>query len=318
VQEVFPITGETLQVYFLGTAGAMPTPNRNPSCVLIRRGSDTLLFDCGEGAQQQMMRAKTGFLVQGVFISHWHADHFIGILGLVQTLSFMGRTDPLPIYGPEGCHEYVQNIRQLFRHQIRFPLQSVPMAPYETISLNGYQVQAVPGHHGTPSLGYVLAEHSRPGRFDREKAIALGITPGPLFGRLQAGEELQVTREGRTVTIHPRDVMGPPRPGRKIVYSGDTRPVYREWGEIACDADLLIHDATFEDQEADRARDVYHSTAGEAGEAAQFLRASSLALVHISSRYTSLVNHINDAKKNFSGVVVAPADLTVLDIPFRE
>jgi ribonuclease Z len=316
--EVDPVSGETLQVYFLGTAGAMPTPNRNPSCVLIRRGSDTLLFDCGEGAQQQMMRAKTGFLVQGIFISHWHADHFLGIFGLVQSMSFMGRTDPLPIYGPEGCHEFVQNVRQLFRHQIRFPLQSVLMKPYETVPFHGYLVQALPGHHGTPSLGYVLAEDTRPGRFDRERAIALGVPPGPLFGRLQAGEILEVTRAGKPVQIHPGDVMGPPRPGRKIVYSGDTRPMYREWGDTACDADLLIHDATFADTEAERAREVYHSTAGEAGEAALFLRVSALALIHISSRYTSTGNHIKDAKNYFSGSVVAPSDLTVLDIAFRD
>jgi ribonuclease Z len=318
VQEVLSIAGETLQVYFLGTAGAMPTPNRNPSCVMIRRGADTLLFDCGEGAQQQMMRAKTGFLVQGIFISHWHADHFLGIFGLVQTLAFMGRTDPLPIYGPEGCHEFVQNMRQLFRHQIRFPLQSVQMEPFGTVCYEGYEVQAMPCRHGTPALGYVLAENPRPGRFDREKAIALGISPGPLFGRLQQGETLQVKREGQTCTIHPSEVMGPPRLGRKIVYSGDTRPVYREWGSIACHADLLIHDATFDDQGVERAREVYHSTAGEAGEAAQFLNASSLALIHISSRYTNTATHVKEAKQFFSGRVTAPTDLTMQDIPFRD
>jgi RNAse Z (EC 3.1.26.11) len=265
-----------------------------------------------------MMRAKTGFLVQGIFISHWHADHFLGIFGLVQTLSFMGRTDPLLIYGPDGCHEFVQNVRQLFRHQVRFPLQAVLMEPYGTVQFEGYQVEAIPGQHGTPSLGYVLAEESRPGRFDREKAVALGIPPGPLFGKLQAGEVLQQTREGVTTQIRPEDVMGPPRLGRKIVYSGDTRPVYREWGAIACDADLLIHDATFEDAEADRAREVFHSTAGEAGEAARYLRASTLALVHISSRYTSTANHVKDARKAFSGPVTAPVDLTLMDIPFRD
>jgi ribonuclease Z len=318
MQEVVSIAGETLQVYFLGTAGATPTPNRNPPCVLIRRGPDTLLFDCGEGAQQQMMRAKTGFLVQGIFITHWHADHFLGVFGLVQTMAFMGRTEPLVIYGPEGCHEFVQNIRQLFRHQVRFPLQQVQMEPFEKVQFEGYEVQALPGHHGTPSLGYMLVEHPRAGRFDREKAISLGVPPGPLFGRLQAGESLQITRDGSTLRIRPEEVMGPPRPGRKVVYSGDTRPAYREWGEAARDADLLIHDATFSDQEEERAREVYHSTAGEAGEAAQFLGASSLALVHISSRYTSTANHVRDAKKSYFGTVTAPADLTMLDIPFRD
>lgn len=312
------IAGETLQVYFLGTAGAMPTPNRNPSSILIRRGSDTLLFDCGEGTQQQMMRVKTGFLVQGIFISHWHADHFLGIFGLIQTLSFMGRTEMLPIYGPEGCHEFVQNVRQLFRHQLRFPLQSVQMDAHGTVQYDGYFVKALPCHHGTPSLGYVLVEHPRPGRFDREKAIALGIPPGPLFGRLQKGEVLEMVRDSQSVWIHPEELMGPPRPGRKIVYSGDTRPAWNEWGDTVFDADLLIHDATFGDNETDRAREVYHSTAGEAGEAAQFLKASSLALIHISSRYTNTANHVKDAKKFFSGTVIAPSDLTMLDIQFRQ
>jgi ribonuclease Z len=192
------------------------------------------------------------------------------------------------------------------------------MDPFGTVPFSGYFVQAVPGYHGTPSLGYVLAEYPRPGRFDREKAITLGLSPGPLFGRLQAGEAVQVTRNGKTFTVYPGDVMGPSRPGRKIVYSGDTRPAYREWEGIACDADLLIHDATFEDEEAERARDVYHSTAGEAGEAARFLRASALALIHISSRYTGASNHLRDAKKYFSGSITAPGDLTVLNIPFRE
>jgi ribonuclease Z len=285
---------------------------------MIRRGPDTLLFDCGEGAQQQMMRAKTGFLVQAVFITHWHADHFLGVLGLIQTLSFMGRTDSLTMYGPEGCHDFVQNIRLLFRHQVRFPLHSVEMIPEEVVRFQGYQVQAISTRHGAPALGYVLAEDPRPGRFDRDRAMAFGVPPGPLFGRIQQGETITVMKEGRSCRVRPEDVMGPPRPGRKVVYTGDTRPAHHEWGREVYDADLLIHDATFDDQEAERAREVYHSTAGEAGEAGCTLRAAHLALVHISSRYTNTSNHIRDAKKYFSGTVTVPSDLTMVDIPFRD
>jgi ribonuclease Z len=311
------MTGETLQVYFLGTAGAMPTTNRNPPCVMVRRGPDTLLFDCGEGAQQQMMRARTGFLVNAIFITHWHADHFLGVFGLMQTLSFMGRTDPLPLYGPEGCHEFVQSVRKLFRHTVRFPVQSVELEPLESIQFNGYSITALPAHHGTPSIGYVLEEEQRPGRFHREKAIELGIPPGPLFGRLQRGEPVRVVWEGVTREVQPSDVLGSPRPGRKIVYTGDTRP-YKEWGMHAMNPDLLIHDATFEDAERERAQEVYHSSAGEAGESARTLGARTLALVHLSSRYTSTANHVRDAKNYFDGTVVAPADLTMLDIPFHD
>ncbi|MDD1673771.1 MAG: ribonuclease Z [Methanomicrobiales archaeon] len=312
------MAGETLQVFFLGTAGAMPTPNRNPSCIMIRRGSDTLVFDCGEGAQQQMMRARTGFLVQGIFITHWHADHFLGIFGLTQTLSFMGRLEPLLIYGPEGCHEFVQSVRQLFRHRLGFPLQSIELEPDQVIQYKGYEVRALLTHHGTPSFGYVLTEDPRPGRFNRDRAIKLGIPPGPLFGRLQKGETISIRKDGTEFEVAPKDVMGPPRLGRRIVYTGDTRPVHWEWEARASDADLLIHDATFDDQERERAQEVYHSTAGESGEAAQYLRARSLALVHLSSRYTTSSTHIRDAKMYYSGSVTVPSDLVMQDIPFRD
>jgi ribonuclease Z len=312
------IAGETLQVYFLGTAGALPTPNRNPSCVMIRRGSDTLLFDCGEGAQQQMMRARTGFLVDAIFITHWHADHFLGVPGLVQTLAFNGRTEPLPVYGPEGVHDFVDYTLKIGRTRLSFDLQPVTLAPGSIVRFDGYGVEAFATCHGMTSLGYVLREDSRPGRFDREKAISLGVQPGPLFGRLQRGEAVTVVRDGEEVTVTPDEILGPPRRGRTVIYSGDTRPLHH--GPISGleDADLLIHDATFDDTELDRAGEVFHSTAGEAGEAAAALRAQTLALVHISSRYTSTANHIQDAGQRFEGEVLAPSDLTMVEIPFRE
>jgi ribonuclease Z len=316
---VVRIAGETLHVYFLGTSGALPSPQRNPPSLLIRRGSDTLLFDCGEGTQQQMMRARTGFTVNAIFITHWHADHFLGVFGLVETLAFMGRTDPLPIYGPPWVGEFVDLVQRISRHVRGFPITGHALEHGSVVPFDGYTVRAFATFHGIPGLGYVLEEDERPGRFNREQAIALGIPPGPLFGRLQRGEAIRIVRDGVETEVRPSDVMGEPRPGRKIVYTGDTRPLQRlpDAAGMVRDADLLIHDATFDDEEADRAREVLHSTAGEAGEAAAASGARMLALVHISSRYTSTANHIRDAKRRYEGDVILPADLTVLEVPFR-
>ncbi len=312
------ISGETLHVYFLGTAGALPTPMRNPPCIMVKRGADTLLFDCGEGAQQQMMRARTGFLVDAVFITHWHADHFLGIIGLIQTLSFMGRKDPLTVYGPDWVHDCISGIRHLCRFNVKFPLHSIEMKHGSVIRFNGYSVSAFATDHGMAGVGYVLSEDPRPGRFNRPRAVELGVPPGPLFGRLQRGEPVCIVRDGTEVHVSPADVMGISRPGRKIVYTGDTRPLHRSISEYAGDADLFIHDATYDDQELERAREVYHSTAGEAGEVAQGLNARILALVHISSRYTGTGGHIRDASKKFGGQVIAPSDLDMIEIPFRD
>ncbi len=311
------IAGETLHVYFLGTAGALPTPYKNPPCIMVRRGSTTLLFDCGEGAQQQMMRARSGFSVDDIFVTHWHADHFLGIFGLTETLSFMGRTEPLTIYGPEGVHEFAALVRQIGRSNLGFPLLSRELSHGSTVPFEGFSVTAFGTQHGMPGLGYILAEVDRPGRFNRERAIELGVPPGPLFGRLQRGEAVTIVQDGREREIHPGDILGLPRPGRKLIYTGDTRPIHSSIEKLGRGADLLIHDATFDDAERERAIEVFHSTAGEAGEAAAFLKVQRLALVHISSRYTSPANHIRDARKKFNGDVTAPADLTVLEIPFR-
>ncbi len=313
------IAGETLHVHFLGTAGSLPSPQRNPPCILIRRGSDTLLFDCGEGAQQQMMRAKTGFTIDAIFVTHWHADHFLGIFGIVETLGFMERTAPLPIYGPPWVVEFVDLIQRINRHTRGFAVTAHPLDHGSVVPFNGYTVRAFATIHGIPGLGYVLEEDERPGRFNRDHAIALGVPPGPLFGRLQRGETVRIVRDGIETEVRPGDVLGEPRPGRKVVYTGDTRPIQNlpRVAAMIRDADLLIHDATFDDQESSRAREVLHTTAGEAGEAAAALNARMLALVHISSRYASTANHIRDAKRQYEGDVILPADLTVLEIPFR-
>jgi ribonuclease Z len=287
---------------------------------MIKRGSDAILFDCGEGAQQQMMRARTGFGISGIFITHWHADHFLGIFGLIETLSFTGREEPITIYGPAWVEEFVGIIRSLSRCNIRFPIRHEELRPGSVVPFEGYTVRAFATRHGVASLGYILQEDDRPGRFNREHAIELGVPPGPLFGRLQRGETVRVATGETFVEVTPADVMGTPRAGRKIVYTGDTRPLQYRPDDPLCramrDADLLIHDATFDDEATGRADEVFHSTAGEAGEAASALNVRTLALTHISSRYTGIANHIRDAKKVYSGEVIAPADLTMLEIPF--
>lgn len=312
------MSGETLQVYFLGTAGALPTPQRNPPCIMIRHGSDTFLFDCGEGAQQQMMRARCGFTVNAIFITHWHADHFLGMFGLVQTMSFNGRTEPLTIYGPDGVHEFTGILKTVARFNLKFPLESVELANGSWVRFDGYTITSFAVSHGMPALGYILEEDPRPGRFDREQAIALGIPPGPLFGRLQRGESVRLGTDTDSREILPGEVMGPARPGRKIVYTGDTRTVHDRIRDIASNADLLIHDATYDESEADRGAEFYHATARQAGEAATALNARMLALVHTSSRYPDAQNHINDAKAAFAGHILAPDDRDMIEVPFRD
>jgi ribonuclease Z len=312
------VSGETLQVYFLGTAGALPTTQRNPPCIMVRRGSDTLLFDCGEGAQQQMMRARCGFTVDAIFITHWHADHFLGVFGLVQTMSFNGRTDPLTIYGPEWVHEFVAVVKSVARFNLRFPLESVELANGSWVRFDGYTITAFAVSHGMPALGYILEEDPRPGRFNRELAVSLGVPPGPLFGKLQRGETIRVGTGSGSRDVHPGEVMGPARPGRKIVYTGDTRAVHDRIRDVAHDADLLIHDATYDESEADRGSEFYHATARQAGEAASALNARTLVLVHTSSRYTDAQRHVSDARSAFAGQVAAPDDLDMIEVPFRD
>jgi len=285
---------------------------------MVRRGTDTLLFDCGEGAQQQMMRARCGFTVNAVFVTHWHADHFLGIFGLVQTMSFNGRTEPLTIYGPTWVHEFVETVKKVGRFNLKFSLDSVELAEGSWVRFNGYTVTAFAVSHGMPALGYVLEEDPRPGRFDRERAIELGVPPGPLFGRLQRGETIKVTKDGTECDVLPSDVMGTSRPGRKIVYTGDTRPVPQTLAVHAKDADLLIHDATYDDSEMKRAAEFYHATARQAGEAAAAAGVRTLALTHISSRYTDTAGHLNEAKAAFSGDVIVPDDRFMLEIGYRD
>ncbi|MBU4373191.1 MAG: ribonuclease Z [Euryarchaeota archaeon] len=302
-----------LRVTFLGTGGTLPTPNRNPSAILINREGELMLFDCGEGTQRQMMRAKTGMKINSIFITHFHADHFLGIPGLIQTMSFNGRTEPLDIYGPEWTKQLVNLLIDLGYYNMGFSINAHELADGDVIDKGDYFIKAVSTDHGIPSLGYVLEEKRRAGRFNREKAIELGVPVGPLFSKLQKGEAVII--KGRTIL--PSQVVGKPRPGRKLVYSGDTRPC-KSIEKEGARADLLIHDGTLAEELKSWALETKHSTSREAALLARRAKVKQLILTHISSRYSESTEPLlQDAKSVFENVEIAE-ELMEIDIPLSD
>ncbi|MFD1642423.1 ribonuclease Z [Halohasta litorea] len=305
----------SLRVTFLGTSGAVPTTDRAPSAIFINREGDGLLFDCGEGTQRQMMRFGTGFDVTALFITHLHGDHILGIPGLVQSWSFNGREEPLTIYTPQGTGHDIETLLTVGDYSPAFPVEIVEISAGDVVrETDEYEVRAFQTHHQTNAVGYALVEDDRPGRFDRKKAEEeLGIPPGPAYGRLHAGEAVELD-DGRV--IEPEEVVGKPRPGRKVVYTGDTRPVDATV-EIADGADLLIHDATFAADNDERARKTAHSTGGEAGEIAARAGADRLALTHISSRYGGDPSPIErEADAAFDGEAFIASDGQTVELPY--
>ncbi|MFC6753641.1 ribonuclease Z [Halorubrum tibetense] len=306
----------SLRVTFLGTGGAVPTVERAPSALFVNREGDRLLFDCGEGTQRGIMRYGTGFGIDHLFVSHLHGDHVLGIPGLVQTLGFNDREDPLTIHCPPGTRDDLHDLVHAVGHDPAFRIRIEEVAPGEvTFDGDGYTVSAFETTHRTRSQGYVLEEDDRPGRFDRPKAEALGVPVGPAFGRLHAGESVEL--DDGTV-VESDQVVGPPRPGRTLVYTADTRPRERTV-EVAEGADLLVHDATFADDMADRARDTAHSTGREAGGVAARAGVERLALVHVSSRYAGDASPIlRDARDAFDGECLLPDDGDRIEVPYPD
>lgn len=303
-----------LHVIFLGTAGSLPTPERNPSAVLVNREGELTLFDCGEGTQRQMMRARTGMMrLNHIFLTHLHADHILGLPGLLETMAFQGREQPLTIAGPLNTIRLVETFSSICYFGRDFEVRAMELDPGDVVRMDGCQVEAIETQHSVPSLGYCLKEDPRLGKFNREAAIALGIPPGPLFGKLQHGQNVEI--DGKT--IRPDQVMGRPRTGRKIIYTGDTRPCRSV--EIAShNADLLIHDGALAEDMADWARETRHSTAGEAAALAKRAGVRKLIITHISSRYSENISPIlNDARKFFENTLVAD-DLMKVEIKLRD
>jgi ribonuclease Z len=306
----------TLRVTFLGTAGAVPTTERNPSGVFLNREGDCLLFDAGEGTQRQMMRFGTGFSVSDVFLTHLHGDHVYGLPGLLETLDFNDRAEPLTIHTPRRTREDVTALLTACGGSPSFPVHVAEVAPGETaIEAEDYEVRAFATDHRTTSVGYALIEEDRKGRFDRERAEELGVPVGPKFSRLHEGEPVEL--EDGTV-VEPDQVVGRPRPGRRVVYTGDTRPCQSAI-DVAADADLLIHDATFGSEYADRARDTGHATAREAAAVANAAGATRLVLTHVSSRYAGDASVLaREASEAFDGEARVAHDGLEIEVPYPE
>jgi ribonuclease Z len=295
-----------LDVLFVGTAGSAPSARRGLPATLVRRGGDRLLFDCGEGTQRQLVRSTGLIELEDVFITHFHADHVLGLPGMLKTFGLRQRERALRVYGPAGLRALFGTLRPIVG-RVGFPVELYELEPNQEIERDGYRIAAYETDHGVGALGYALVEDPRPGAFDPERARELGVKPGPDFGRLQEGE----TVDG----VHPDQVMGEPRRGRRIVLAGDTAPCEMT-RLVAFEADLLVHEATFLDEEADRAAETRHSTARQAAELAAAAGVTMLALTHISPRYGG--KEVRDeARAAFENTVV-PRDFDRIELPFPE
>jgi ribonuclease Z len=299
-----------LSVVFLGTGGSVPTARRATACLLARVGGERLLFDCGEGAQRQMQRSTGLIPVDEIYLTHYHADHYLGVPGLLKTYDLQGRERRLRIVGPPGLEELFRALGRIMG-RLSYEVELVELAEGDAIRHPGYEVRSFGVDHGVRAYGYALVEDERPGRFDPALAERLGVKPGPDFGRLQAGESVR----GSNGAVRPDQVMGEPRPGRKVVVTGDTAPC--EMTRLAAhEAELLVHDGSFADGEANRAAETGHSTARQAAELAREAGVRLLALVHISSRY-DVREVLAEAREEFP-TAEAPRDFDLVEVPFPE
>jgi len=301
-----------LDVVFLGTAGSAPTARRAPSALLIRRGGERLLFDCGEGTQRQLLQSSVGLVdLAEVFLTHFHADHFLGLPGMLKTFALRGRELPLTVYGPPGLHALFDDLRRIVG-KLTYPLELAEVRAGDALDRDGYKLLVFPVSHGLAAVGYALVEESRPGRFDVDAADALGVPNGRERGVLQHGESVTLD-DGRTIT--PDSVLGPPRAGRSIVYPGDTTPS-EVVQALAEGAELLVHEATFAAEDAERAAETNHSTAAQAAALARAAGVRMLALTHVSPRYFG-PEIAREAREIFPNTVV-PRDFDVVEVPFPE
>jgi ribonuclease Z len=299
-----------LSVTFLGTGGSVPSARRSTASVLVSRGGERLLFDCGEGTQRQMQRSLGLVQLDEIYLTHFHADHTLGLPGLLKTYDLTDREPPLTVYGPRGLRELYSMMKPLIG-RLCFDVELVELEPGQAVVRDEYEIQPFEAAHSVRANGYALVESPRPGKFDVEAAERLGVPEGPAFAALQRGEAV----EGSEGTVSPDQVVGPDRPGRTVVITGDTSPSPATVA-AAADAELLVHDASFAEEEAQRAAETGHSTVGQAAAVAREAHVKLLALVHISSRYH--VGKVLEEAEEVYEATVAPKDFDVIEIPFAE
>jgi ribonuclease Z len=296
-----------LSILFAGTAGSVPSARRGLPALLVRYGAQRILIDCGEGTQRQLVRSVGLADLTDIFITHFHADHWLGLPGMLKSFDLRDRDRPLTVYGPPGLTDLMAAMRRQIFGRLGYPLEIVELAPGEAVRRDALQIHPFAVRHRGVAYGYALVEDARPGRFDVELATRLGVRPGPDFGRLQRGETV--------AGVDPDRVIGPPRLGRKVVVSGDTGPS-DGLALVAHEADLLVHEATFGDDEADRARQTGHSTARQAATIARDADVRLLALTHLSSRYAG--RELRDEARSVFPATVVPGDFDLVEIPFPE
>ncbi|HEX5375237.1 MAG TPA: ribonuclease Z, partial [Solirubrobacterales bacterium] len=299
-----------LSAIFLGTGGSVPSARRSTASVMLVRGGMRMMFDCGEGTQRQLQRSVGLAQVDEIFLTHFHADHVLGLPGLLKTYDLTAREEPLTIYGPRGLHDLFRILGRLIG-RTNYNLDLVEMDPGDVAPHEGARVEAFAVEHSVRANGYALIEEERPGRFDPETAKRLGVREGPAFAALQRGEEV----EGEAGTVRPGDVMGERRLGRTVAITGDTAPCHSTVS-AAADADLRVHDASFSEEEVQRAADTGHSTVGQAAAVAREAHVKMLAIVHISSRYH--VGKVLEEAREVFEPTLAPRDFDVIEIPFPE
>jgi ribonuclease Z len=297
-----------LSLFFAGTGGSVPSARRGLPAVLVRRGGERLLFDCGEGTQRQLLRSVGLVDVECVFITHFHADHWLGLPGMLKSFALRDREQPLTVYGPPGLKQLMADTRFIYGRRLSYELGVVELEPAQAVEREGYRVAAVPVNHTRAgAVGYVIVEDARPGELDPALAERLGVKPGPDFGRLVRGETVN--------GVAPEQVVGPAREGRKVVISGDTSPC-EALAIAAHQADVLGHEATFTEEESERAQQTGHSTARQAAALARGAEARMLILTHLSTRYAGA--EVRDEARTVFAATEVSRDFDTVEIPFPE
>ena len=303
-----------MSIVFLGTGGSWPSIQRNVSATAIKRGREIILIDCGEGTQRQLQKSSLSYMqISKICITHFHGDHILGLPGLIQTLQLNDRKQPLHIYGPTGIDVLMEQIVHLGYFAARFPIYTHELKNGDFEEYDEYQISTVSVQHNVPALAYIFEEHQRPGKFKKAKALQLGVPEGPLFSALQKGKTITL-KNGKKIT--PAMVLGPSRPGRKLVFSGDTKPL-KKMRKAASNADVLIHEATFKNDLEKTAHEYGHSTAKEAAELAKEAHVGCLFLNHISPRYLDATPLEEEAQAVFPQSFVAH-DFQEIEVKYKK